>query len=146
MAGPPSGGRGVAVAVLCAVHAAACAAILGTTATQLLYRGAAPPHRRCRLGADVTATSPCDYALALSAVALIGAAALLAASVATLLADAAVSVAEGVAARVRRPCRGWALVVWGVGVPASCGGRAWRCWRPAALRAARGVGHCPAPS
>ncbi|GBF93489.1 hypothetical protein Rsub_06622 [Raphidocelis subcapitata] len=100
MGGPPSGGRGAAVAVLSAAHAAVCAAILGTTATQLLYRGASPPHRRCRLGADVTTTAPCDYALALSAVALLGAAALLVAAVATLLADAAVSVAEGVAARV----------------------------------------------
>jgi hypothetical protein len=92
----------VAVAALAATQAAACVAIMATIVLGLLYTSPAPPGARmCRLGPDPSATAPCDYGLALAAVALAASLALLLLQMGKIVADMIKAAAEEVVTHVR---------------------------------------------
>ncbi|KAI8467838.1 MAG: hypothetical protein J3K34DRAFT_460176 [Monoraphidium minutum] len=100
-----------------AFHKAACCVVLIATAARgLYYTASTPPHTRCLLGPNVADRAPCDYSIALAAVALAGCAALLAATLLDFAIDAALHMAEAAATQA-------------AGRHASLGFRAYECYK-----------------
>jgi hypothetical protein len=91
----------VIVCALALLQAACGVWLIVTAAQELLYSAAGPPHRRCRLGGDVTNTSACDYTIALAAVGLAGSVVTLMLLTVDYALKAAMATAEVAASEVR---------------------------------------------